>query len=102
MFGYTGRVLHVDLTTGKITFEKLNEETAKKYVGGIGLGMKLWLDNSKAGVDAFSPENPLVLAVGPVSATMFPTGGNGHAFISKSPATTASEKQLAMALLEQK
>ena len=49
--------------------------------------MKLWLDNSKAGVDAFNPDNPLVLAVGPVSGTMFPTGGNGHAFISKSPAT---------------
>jgi aldehyde:ferredoxin oxidoreductase len=25
--------------------------------------------------------------LGPVSGTMFPTGGNGHAFISKSPAT---------------
>jgi aldehyde:ferredoxin oxidoreductase len=49
--------------------------------------MKLWLANSKAGVDAFNPDNPLVLAVGPVSGTMFPTGGNGHAFISKSPAT---------------
>jgi aldehyde:ferredoxin oxidoreductase len=49
--------------------------------------MKLWLANSKAGVDAFDPENPLVLALGPVSGTMFPTGGNGHAFISKSPAT---------------
>jgi len=67
--------------------EKLDEETAKKYVGGIGLGMKLWLANSKPGVDPLSPENPLVLAVGPVSGTMFPTGGNGHAFISKSPAT---------------
>ena len=87
MFGYAGRVLRVDLTTGKTRLEKLDEETAKKYVGGIGLGMKLWLANSKAGVDAFNPENPLVLAVGPVSATMFPTGGNGHAFISKSPAT---------------
>ncbi len=62
-------------------------ETAKKYIGGIGLGMKLWLANSKAGVDAFNPENPLVLAVGPISGTMFPTAGNGHAFISKSPAT---------------
>ena len=49
--------------------------------------MKLWLSNSKAGVDPLSPENPLVLAVGPVSGTMFPTGGNGHAFISKSPET---------------
>ena len=89
MLGYAGRVLRVDLTTGKTRFEKLDEETAKKYIGGIGLGMKLWLDNSKAGVDAFNPDNPLILAVGPVSGTMFPTGGNGHAFISKSPATGA-------------
>jgi len=89
LLGYAGRVLRVDLTTGKTRFEKLDEETAKKYIGGIGLGMKLWLDNSKAGVDAFNPDNPLILAVGPVSGTMFPTGGNGHAFISKSPATNA-------------
>ncbi len=47
----------------------------------------MWLANSKAGVDPLSPENPLVLALGPVSGTVFPTGGNGHAFISKSPAT---------------
>jgi aldehyde:ferredoxin oxidoreductase len=87
LFGYAGRVLRVDLTTGKTRVEKLDEETARKYIGGIGLGMKLWLANSKAGVDAFDPENPLVLALGPVSGTMFPTGGNGHAFISKSPAT---------------
>jgi aldehyde:ferredoxin oxidoreductase len=87
LFGYAAKVLRVDLTNGKTTFEKIDTETAKKYVGGIGLGMKLWLDNSKAGVEAFNPENPLVLAVGPISATMFPTGGNGHAFISKSPAT---------------
>ena len=87
MFGYAGKILHVDLTTGKMSVEKLDSKTAQKYIGGIGLGMKLWLANSKAGVDAFNPENPLVLAVGPVSGTMFPTGGNGHAFISKSPAT---------------
>ena len=87
MLGYAGKILNVDLTTGKVHVEKLTEETAKKYIGGIGLGMKLYLSNSKAGVDPLSPENPLVLALGPVSGTMFPTGGNGHAFISKSPAT---------------
>ncbi|MCW3998972.1 MAG: aldehyde ferredoxin oxidoreductase family protein [Candidatus Bathyarchaeota archaeon] len=87
MLGYAGRVLYVDLTTGKTRIEKLSEETAKKYVGGIGLGMKLYLSNSKAGVDPLSADNPLVLSVGPVSGTMFPTGGNGHAFISKSPQT---------------
>ncbi|MEM3090287.1 MAG: aldehyde ferredoxin oxidoreductase family protein [Candidatus Bathyarchaeia archaeon] len=85
MYGYAGRILHVDLTTGKTRTEPLNEEYAKKYIGGIGLGMRLWLDNSKAGVDPFSPENPLVLVTGPTSGTIWPTGGNGHAFVSKSP-----------------
>ncbi len=87
MLGYAGRILYVDLSTGKTRVERLNEDFATKYIGGIGLGMRLWLANSKAGVDPFSPENPLVLALGPISGTMFPTAGNGHAFVSKSPAT---------------
>jgi aldehyde:ferredoxin oxidoreductase len=87
LYGYAGRILYVDLNTGKTRVEKLSEDYAKKYIGGIGLGMRLWLDNSKAGVEPFSPENPLVLALGPISGTIFPTGGNGHAFVAKSPAT---------------
>ena len=85
MQGYAGRILHVDLTTGKTHVEPLNEEYAKKYIGGIGLGIRLLLDHSKPGVDPFSPKNPLILATGPISGTMWPTGGNGHAFVSKSP-----------------
>ena len=85
MQGYAGRILHVDLTTGKTHVEPLNEEYAKKYIGGIGLGIRLLIDHSKTGVDPFSPENPLILATGPISGTMWPTGGNGHAFVSKSP-----------------
>jgi len=85
LYGYAGRILHIDLTTGKTHTEPLNEDYAKKYIGGIGLGMRLWLDHSKAGVDPFSPENPLILATGPISGTVWPTGGNGHAFVSKSP-----------------
>jgi aldehyde:ferredoxin oxidoreductase len=89
LHGYAGRILHVDLTTGKTHTEKLNMEYAKKYIGGIGLGMRLWLDNSKPNLDPLTPENPLVLALGPISGTMFPTGGNGHAFVAKSPETQA-------------
>jgi len=87
LFGYAGRILYVDLNTGKTHIETLNIDYAKKYIGGIGLGMRLWLDNSKQGVDPLSPENPLILALGPISGTMFPTAGNGHAFVAKSPAT---------------
>jgi len=87
VLGYAGRILHVDLTTGKIETQPLKEETAKKYIGGIGLGMYLYLENSKPGVDPFSPENPLIVTTGPLAGTMVPTGGNGHAFVSKSPQT---------------
>jgi len=85
LHGYAGRILHIDLTTGKTHVEPLNEEYAKKYIGGIGLGIRLLLDHSKPGIEPFSPENPLILTTGPISGTMWPTGGNGHAFVSKSP-----------------
>jgi len=87
LYGYAGRMLIVDLTTGKTTVEPLNEDYAKKYIGGIGLGMRLLFDYSKPGADPFSPDNPLILTTGPISGTMWPTGGNGHAFVSKSPQT---------------
>jgi aldehyde:ferredoxin oxidoreductase len=75
------------MTTGRTSVEPLNEEYAKKYIGGIGLGMRMLHDHSKPGTDPFSPENPLILTTGPISGTMWPTGGNGHAFVSKSPQT---------------
>jgi aldehyde:ferredoxin oxidoreductase len=89
LHGYAGKILQIDLKTGKTHTEKLNTEYAKKYIGGIGLGMRLWLDNSKPGVEPLSPDNPLILALGPISGTMFPTAGNGHAFVAKSPETFA-------------
>lgn len=85
MLGYAGRILHVNLTTGKVSTEALKEDYAKAYIGGIGLGIRLLLDHSTPGTDPLSPDNPLILATGPLSGTMAPTGGNGHAFVSKSP-----------------
>jgi aldehyde:ferredoxin oxidoreductase len=87
MYAYAGKVLRVDLTTGKVSTEPLSEKTAKNYIGGIGLGIRLLMDNSKPGADPFSPENPLIFSTGPLSGTMGPTAGNGYAVVSKSPAT---------------
>jgi len=87
LFGYAGRILRIDLSTGKTRVNTLAEEVAKKYIGGIGLGMHLLVENSNPGTEPFSPDNPLVLATGPLSGTMAPTAGNGHAFVSKSPST---------------
>jgi aldehyde:ferredoxin oxidoreductase len=87
MFAYAGKILRVDLTTGKVSTEQLSEAMAKSYVGGIGLGIRLLMDNSKPGTDPFSPDNPLIFVTGPLSGTMGPTAGNGYAVVSKSPAT---------------
>ena len=87
MLSYAGQILHVNLSTGKVKTEPLKEEMAKQYIGGIGLGIRLLMDNSKAGIDPFSPENPLIFVTGPLSGTMGPTAGNGYAVVSKSPAT---------------
>jgi aldehyde:ferredoxin oxidoreductase len=87
MFAYAGRILRVNLTTGKVSTETLSEKMAKNYIGGIGLGIRLLMDNSKPGTDPFDPDNPLIFATGPLSGTMGPTAGNGYAVVSKSPAT---------------
>lgn len=87
MFAYAGRILRVNLSTGKVETEPLKEELAKQYIGGIGLGIRLLMDNSKPNTDPFSPDNPLIFVTGPLSGTMGPTAGNGYAVVSKSPAT---------------
>ena len=38
MSGYVGKMLRVDLSSKKITEEKLGESTLKKWVGGGGRG----------------------------------------------------------------
>jgi aldehyde:ferredoxin oxidoreductase len=87
MYAYAGKILRVNLTTGKVSTEPLTEEMAKNYIGGIGLGIRLLMDNSKPGVDAFDPDNPIIYLTGPLSGTLGPTGGNSYAVVSKSPET---------------
>jgi aldehyde:ferredoxin oxidoreductase len=87
MFAYAGKILRVNLTTGKVSTEPLSEKTVKDYIGGIGLGIKLLMDNSKPGTDPFDPDNPIIYLTGPLTGTLGPTGGNSYAVVSKSPAT---------------
>ena len=49
-YGYTGKVLRVDLDTEQITEDLLDEATARKYLGGTGLGVKYLYDEVPPGV----------------------------------------------------
>ena len=49
--GYAGKILRVNLTTGKMSEEKLDEVTLRKYVGGTSLGAKYLWDEIPASVE---------------------------------------------------
>ncbi|NJE13176.1 aldehyde ferredoxin oxidoreductase [Thermococcus sp. LS2] len=86
MFGYQGKILRVNLTTGKISEEKIDEKFAKKWLGTRGFGIYYILKEMDPKVDPFSPENKLIFATGPLTGTTAPTGGR-YMVITKSPLT---------------
>jgi aldehyde:ferredoxin oxidoreductase len=59
--GIPGRILHVDLTKGSLTFEDPSESFLRTYIGGSAMGMYYILKGTRPGVDAFSPENILTM-----------------------------------------
>ncbi len=84
--GYAGRLLRVDLGSGRSWVESLDEARARRYLGGRGLGARILLDEVPAGCDPMGPDNRLVLAMGPLAGTFAPGSGR-YAILAKSPAT---------------
>ncbi|MDW7775581.1 MAG: aldehyde ferredoxin oxidoreductase family protein [Methanosarcinales archaeon] len=83
---YMNKILRVDLTSGKITDEKLDEQTAKMFIGGRGLGAKIISDEVDPKTDPLSAANKIVFTTGPLTGTKAPTSGRFSASF-KSPLT---------------
>ena len=86
MKGYMGTVLRIDLDRQNAEKQKLDEQLARNFLGGRGLGAKILYDELKSGTDPLSPENILVFAIGPLTGTRTPSSGR-HVVVSKSPLT---------------
>jgi aldehyde:ferredoxin oxidoreductase len=86
MHGFFKQALRIDLGNRVSQAETLGDAYLRASMGGKGLGTQLLLDNNPAGVDPFSPESCLVLALGP--ATDSPIHGScRHGIFAKSPLT---------------
>ena len=72
-YGWAGKILRVNLSTGSITTQPT--DPYKSYIGGMGLGNKIMYDEVPAGTDPFSPENKIIFAVGPLTASGVPLAG---------------------------
>ena len=86
MYGNHGCILKVDLSTREVATESYDEEFARLFLGGNGLAAKLIYDTVPSDVDAFAPENAIVLTVGPLTDTPVWGTSRGH-MASISPLT---------------
>ena len=86
MYGFHGRLLQIDLSSGKHTWRDLDESRLRHFLGGIGLGTSLLYDYAPAGVDPFSPANPLIFTSAPLTGTGLTTTAK-YAVVTKSPLT---------------
>ncbi len=75
LHGYAGKILRVDLTNEQITEEKLDEEAARKYIGGTGIGAKYLYEEVPPGTEWSDEGNRMVMASGPLGGTRI--GGSG-------------------------
>ncbi|MCP4539068.1 MAG: aldehyde ferredoxin oxidoreductase family protein [Chloroflexi bacterium] len=75
MDGYMGKILRVDLSTGKLWDEPLNAEYARDFVGGSGLAVRYIYDMVDGDTDPLGPDNPLVFMTGPLVGTAMPSAG---------------------------
>ncbi len=71
IFGYAGKILRVDLTSGDIWQEKLTEEVARFWVGGVGIGAKIMVEEVAGSLSWEDPENLLILTTGPLAGSGF-------------------------------
>jgi hypothetical protein len=66
-FGWTGNILHIDLTRAIAWRENLPASLLEGYLGGRGLAVRLMRDYFK--LDPFDPQMPLIFACGPLCGT---------------------------------
>jgi len=86
MKGWVGKILRVDLTKGETKIEDLDRNLAQKFLGGRGLGSKIFFDEVDPNIDPFSPGNKLIMATGPLTGTSASAAGR-YMVITKSPLT---------------
>ncbi len=70
--GNWGKILKVNLSTGEFEDVEVQENLYRDYLGGSGLAAKWFFDNKLWEADPLSPENHLMVMMGPLSGTGLP------------------------------
>ena len=65
--GWSGEVIHVDMTTRKLSKVPTQAYEPRKFIGGVGLNTKIFWEMGCPEVAAFDPANPFMISVGPLT-----------------------------------
>jgi aldehyde:ferredoxin oxidoreductase len=94
-FGYTGKILHVDLTHRRIETETPDAVFYRSYLGGRGFGYYYLMRDMPPHTDPLAPENVFTLATGVMTGAPIAAACR-FAAAGKSPLTgTAGESEAA-------
>jgi len=93
MSSYNGRLIRLNLTTGKSQVEEIPRKWLKDYLGGRGLGVKYLYEELKPGVEPLSADNKVIMMMGPLGATTAMSVSR-TALVTKSPLTGAVAKSI--------
>ena len=87
-YGFNGKILHVNLSTGELSVEEPEEKFYRRYMGGSALALYYLLKEMPPGTDPLGPDNVLVLALSVVTGA--PLSGLSRITVAaKSPLTEA-------------
>ena len=86
MKGVFGKILRINLNDQNFSEEILKTSVYDSFLGGKGIASHLLLKLNPPGVDPLSPDNHLILAVGPANGFSI-WGANRYGAYTKSPLT---------------
>lgn len=71
-YGWAGRVAQIDLTERKAIDIPTSDFGPESFIGGVGLNTKIFWEMGSPQVDAFHPDSPLLISVGPLTGASGP------------------------------
>ncbi len=86
MYGWSGKILRINLSNNKVHTQTFDLDFALKYVGGRGFAVKILWDEVPPGTNPLSPDNKLIIASGPLTTIPMPSSGK-IVVAAKSPLT---------------
>ena len=85
-YGYTGRLLFINLSESKISTTEPDDKFYRKYLGGYGIAAKIIFDRQEAGIDPLGEESIISFMPGLLNGSNTPFSGR-YTVACKSPLT---------------